>query len=76
MLCSANKATQNRDIEKALELNRLLKDFPQRRKHSHPPILNPGSGLHMTLQAIYTRLKRWLRILSHGLMNAQMMCLG
>ena len=29
LLAGGNKATQNKDIEKALMLNRLLKDFPQ-----------------------------------------------
>ena len=29
LLAGGNKATQNKDIDKALELNRLFKEFPQ-----------------------------------------------
>jgi len=29
LLAGGNKATQNKDIEKALKLNRLFMDFPQ-----------------------------------------------
>ena len=44
--------------------------------HGYLRILNTGSWLLMTLQTISARLKRWRHILTYGLMNSRMMCLG
>jgi putative addiction module killer protein len=76
LLGGGAKSTQNKDIEKALELNRLFKDFSKLHKHGHLRILNPESWLLMTLQTISARLKRWRHILTYGLMNSRMTCLG